>query len=351
MGPERKPPVLLPKEAKLEVAEGTECSTQTLYEGDKRCQCCKNWVVDYPEDLRVAVEDQLETKQKALVVRMSKNHDSDGGKPLVLHSVVVQSSSLKKTLGEVFEGFKGITPTLKKLVFRSPFRPFHHRWDRFTDILERQKRDDPDTAAYTQLLYDILDAEIRETRTEVADYLANRVIVYNLLWALFEPGVVVFSASQGLPRFYVVESREYDPKHNSFTVMAKFVDWDGSRFGYSTETLRIDGFVGTRGITELPLYPAEFHPSHEEVKENAIARGRKFQDLAGIHYRAHSGTITYNSERDNGTMERYVGLYLCYSHSNPADRNRRLDASLSTQPATCRGGTPKTGITTAAEGQ
>jgi hypothetical protein len=309
MGPERNPPVLLPKEPKLEVAEGAECSIQTLYEGNKKCTCCKNWVVDYPEDLRVAVEDQLETREKALVVRMSKNHNSDGGKPLVLHSVVVQSSALKKTLGEVFDGFKGITPTLKKLVFRSPFRPFHHRWDRFTEILERQKRDDPDTAAYTQLLYDILDAEICDTRAEVADYLANRVIVYSRLWALFEPGVVVFSESQGLPHFYVVESREYDQKNDGFIVTAKSVDWDGHRFGYSTATLRLETFAGTRSITELPFYPAEFHPSHEEEKANAIARGRKFQDLAGIHYKAYSGTITYTSGRNSAPVHRYVGFH------------------------------------------
>ncbi|KAK4148814.1 hypothetical protein C8A00DRAFT_38590, partial [Chaetomidium leptoderma] len=67
---------------------------------------------------------------------MGKNHDGDGGKPLVLHSVVVQNSSLKETLSEVFDGFKGIIPSLKKLVFKSPFKPFHHRWSRFTQILE-----------------------------------------------------------------------------------------------------------------------------------------------------------------------------------------------------------------------
>jgi hypothetical protein len=314
---ERKLLTSLPKteeEANLfEIAdsEGSECAIQTLYEGARKCQCCRNWVVDYPADLRVAVEDQLETKQKALVVRMAKNHDSDGGKPLVLHSVVVQSSSLRKTLNELFQGFKGITPSLKKLVFRAPFKPFHHRWDRFTEILERQKRDDPEAAAYTQLLYDVLDAEIRECRAEVADLLDNRVITYRLLWALFEPGVVAFAEHRGHQRFYRVERREYDPNMDSFfELKVKFVDWNGQRFGYMIKTIRIDSFAGTRDITGLPVFPAAFHPSYDEVKASAIARGRKFQELAGLHYMAYSGTIMHmhRGGRDRASMvERYVG--------------------------------------------
>jgi hypothetical protein len=327
MGPERTL-VNLPKteEANLfEIAdsEGAECAIQTLYEGDKKCQCCRNWVVDYPEDLRVAVEDQLETKQKALVVRMAKNHDSDGGKPLVLHSVVVQSSSLRKTLNELFQGFKGITPSLKKLVFRAPFKPFHHRWDRFTEILERQKRDDPEAAAYTQLLYDVLDAEIRDCRAEVADLLDNRVITYQLLWALFEPGVIVFGESRGHQRFYLVESREYDQERNAFlAVTAKYVDWDGHRFGYGTQCIQIKAFGGTKDITSLPVFPATFHPSYEEVKAAAISRGRKFQKLAGIHYMAYSGTIVYRTGRNkSNTVERYVSFQAPQpSTGYPADR-------------------------------
>lgn len=301
--------------ALLESVEGSECSIQTLYEGIQKCQCCKNWVNDYPEDLRVAVGEQLEARQKALVVRMAKNHGSDGGKPLVLHSVVVQSSVLKQTLSEVFDGFKGITPSLKRLVFRAPFMPFHHRWNRFTQILERQKQEDPDAAAYTQLLYDVLDAEIRDVRTEVADLLDHGVITYRLLWALFEPGVTVFAESCQQPRFSVVRSHEYNRQNQYFMVTTKFVDWDGDRFGYATEHVVIRHFEGTRAITELPWFPASFHPSCAEAKANAIARGRKFWELAGVHYRAHSGVISYRGPQ-NKIMERYVGLVLCTSYQS-----------------------------------
>ncbi len=314
MGPERQPPAHHPNtevqtNSALETVESSSCAVQTLYEGAPKCRCCKNWVIDYPEDLRVAVEDQLETKQKALVLRMSKSHDADGGKPLVLNSVVVQSSSLKKTLSEVFVGFKGITPSLKKLVFRAPFKPFHHRWSRFTEILERQKTDDPDAAAYTQLLYDVLDVEIRDVRANVADLLDNGVITYSLLWALFEPGMTVCAHVRGHQRFYVVESREYEDMEQNFVLQRRFIDWDGTRFGYVSEGIRIPRFPGTRGITELPAFPAAFHPNKEVAEASAVARGRLFEDLAGIHYKAYSGIMVYNGKRETReTIERQVSF-------------------------------------------
>ncbi len=70
--------------------------------------------------------------------------------PLVLDSAVVQSNSLKEILREVFVGFRGITLSLKKLVFRPPFKLFYHSWSRFTEILERQKTEHPDAERFVR---------------------------------------------------------------------------------------------------------------------------------------------------------------------------------------------------------
>ncbi|KAL2131486.1 hypothetical protein VTI74DRAFT_4974 [Chaetomium olivicolor] len=234
--------------------EGSQCAIQTLYEGEERCKCCKNWLAECPDDLRVAVENQHETKQKALVVRMCKRHGDDSSKPLVLHSIVFQSPSLKKTLAQVFEGYKGITASLKKLVFRAPFYPFYHVWERFTQILECQKQEDPETAN--------IHAAV----------------------ALFQPGVVFVAPSRGgEERFYVVVVCQYHGNGSGFSrVTARIVDWNGSGFGYRNEQIDINQFEGTRRITDLPVFPVKFDPSSEEAKTKAIARGRKFRYLAGI---------------------------------------------------------------------
>jgi hypothetical protein len=270
--------------------EGSQCTIQTLYEGASKCHCCINWVDDYPDDLFVKVEQQKQSKQKALIVRMRKSHQD--GKSLVLDSVLIQSQSLKETLVRVFEGYQGITPNLKKLVFRAPFRPFYYRWETFTRVLEDQKANDPEAASYSQLLYDVLDAEMRDTRDEVADLLENGVITHELLWSLFEPGERMIANFGSAPCFFVAQQSRVAPG-DIFEVQGKYVDWDGTKFGYVTTTLRIRSFAGTQQITELDVFPARFQPSLEDVESKVIARGKRFRDLKGFHHMAYSGNVTY----------------------------------------------------------
>lgn len=105
---------------------------------------------------------------------MRKKHGE--GRSLELDSIVVQSQSLKQTLGDVFDGYQGITPSLKKLVFRSPFRPFYHRWALLDSIFQRQKLQNLEAASYTKLLYDVLHGELRDNMAEIDDLVAHGVI-------------------------------------------------------------------------------------------------------------------------------------------------------------------------------
>ena len=206
----------------------------------------------------MAVEEQPGTKKKALVVRMRKNHRD--GKLLVLDSIIVQNSSLKKTLGEVFHAYEGITASLKKLVFRSPFHEFYYRWKGFTQMLEHQQQHNRSAAKYTRLLYDVLHAELRDDMTEVDDLISHGVVTYHLLWTLFEPGAHVMSKNHEKVRFYVVDSFEYRME-GFFSINVKFVDWDGHRFGYAEEGLTVREFAGTRSTTSLDVFPANCHPT------------------------------------------------------------------------------------------
>jgi hypothetical protein len=236
------------------------------------------------------IEQEEQSKQKALVVRKRKNHAE--GKSLVLDSLVVQSESLKATLARVLEGYQGITPNLKKLVFRAPFHSFYYRWENLKRVLEDQKTNDPAAAQYTQLLYDTLDAELRDERLEIADLLENGVMTYNLLWSLFEPGERVVARIDSHWRFFVATQSSVN-ETGIFEVRGKYIDWDGSKFGYASAILQVCPFEGTQRITELNVYPARFHPSLEEVTSEVMARGERFRDLHGFHHTAYSGDVSY----------------------------------------------------------
>ena len=70
---------------------------------------------------------------------------------------------------------------LKKLVFKAPFRPFYHRWNKFSDILKRQKKEDHPGYLFSQLLYKVLYAELRGKMAEIKDHMEQRIVTYNLL--------------------------------------------------------------------------------------------------------------------------------------------------------------------------
>ncbi|KAK1979345.1 hypothetical protein LZ30DRAFT_726568 [Colletotrichum cereale] len=276
-----------------DLTDGNKCEVQTLYEGPPKCQCCRNWVDEYPDDLRASVEQQPEVKLKALIVRMQKNHEE--GKPLVLDSIVVQNPSLKETLGEVFEGYAGITASLKKVVFKSPFHPFYYRWQHFKQTFERQKQNDQTAATFSQLLYNVLYAELHETMAEIKDHLGHGVITYPLLWALFEPGKLIVTTQPGGTRFYLVQSCGYTER--GMKVSVKFIDWDFDQLRYASGALNIRQFSGTKRIPELDVFPAEFLGARSKVEATAIERGIKFQNLRGFHYMAYTGLVGYRSDR------------------------------------------------------
>ncbi|KAG8157931.1 hypothetical protein KVR01_012203 [Diaporthe batatas] len=304
---------------------GSECAIQTLYEGPPKCECCKNWVEEYPVDLRAEIEQGEQSKQKALVVRMRRNHGD--GKALVLDSVVVRNQSLKRTLCEVFDGYQGITPSLKKLVFTAPFHPFHHRWAKFQQIFDRQKSEDPESASYTQLLYDVLHSELKDTRAEIADLVAHGVITYPLLWAIFEPGTRVVTVQDGQPdRFFIVSNYAYNREEGFkfFDMAATFVDWEGRQFAYTKSRMAIGQFNGTMAITQLNVMPAKFYPSREESEASAIARGRRFVELRGYHYAAYQGSFRFKARlhgQDPQDVDRQVDGRIVVDAASYIDSN------------------------------
>ncbi|KAK7917659.1 AAA family ATPase [Apiospora marii] len=269
-------------------SSGIECDVQTLYPGPPKCNCCTNWVEEYPENLKSSVEEQPESKRKALVVRMGLNHGE--GKPLALHSIVVQNQHIKDLLGDVFQGYGGITTTLNKLVFRAPFHPFYYRWTRFQSLLAQKKQEDAGASAYSQLLYNILQHELKETMEEANDMCAKGVITYKLLWAIFEPGTRVYSTLDGLDQFYLVRSSDYDPLSGCFRIVVFYTDHDGYNFGFATFTLDIPSFEETKDITSLNVHPTSFRDDEGLLEAALWARGKRFYDLRGVQYKGYLGS-------------------------------------------------------------
>lgn len=263
-----------------------ECSIKTLYEGPRKCSCCTNWVEEYPEDILELVGDAEDTKAKAIVARMKKNHGEEDGKPLMLDSIVIQSPLLKDFLAELFRDYEGITPQLKKLVLKAPFHAFYHSWESFRQLMDQRSSQDK---AYLMLLFNLLQPEIEPIKEEVADMVANNVISFNLLWTLFPPGQLLYSEVHSQGNISVLESCVN--MGMGFRIRAKYIDWDGESFGHAIRIINIVPFAETRPIYKLEVYPLHLHESPEAIKAHSIERGGKFRDLcSAVQHKTYVGS-------------------------------------------------------------
>jgi hypothetical protein len=134
------------KEQKETILVGMLVETKSLYQkkdSDNKYQ----WVLEEPTDAVDAAET-AETAKYAFLVRNKKSYDSR--KKYEIDSIIVQSPLLKKALGIALEKYPGVTTNLDRLVFKAPFAPFVHRWQRFADLLTTAE--DETTRTHLQLL-------------------------------------------------------------------------------------------------------------------------------------------------------------------------------------------------------
>ena len=281
---------------------GVEDNVKKLYEGPQKCSCCINWVEEYPDNLRENLLATNEVKQHAIVTKYMRNHKGD--KPLVLHSIDIQSSILKVVLEEVFEGYSGITTGLDNLSFAAPFQAFFRRLDRLEE--GSRNREDPKALYQTKLVYEIINNELKESVEIFKDLVAHKVITFEYLWALFTPGEMIRTEKD---RIFLLKDADYG-KSGGFTLWVRFIDWDGTQFGYDRATISIPKFDGTRPITDLEGYPASFDPGLDGVKATLVMKGKKFEELQGFHYMAHRGMVVEANAGvwSFGSETRHVGL-------------------------------------------
>jgi hypothetical protein len=271
---------IAPKDSK----EGMFSGIKNLYEGLPRCNCCINWVEEYPDDTKATLDDQAQ--RYALIVRNIKGHE--GTKPMYVCSIEVQSPLLKSILKEVFDGFEGITATLKSLTFRRPFAPFFHRWERFEKAAEHQ--DDELVLRHIQLLHEVLKEELQEKISTYQDLVAHQVMTFDFLWTIFVPGELLYSVQDGQDVMLKLQTSNYQGNPpRSFQISCKYVDWDGYEFGFRSSSLSIESFENTKPIFGLDIYPAKFHPIFKETKTRLETRGVQFEALKGYHFKEYHG--------------------------------------------------------------
>ena len=272
----------LGSEEEEEETSGRDGTVKTLYEGPSKCNCCINWVEDYPDNTKESNENTTEAGRHAILVRMKINHN--GSRPVSVHSVVIQSSLLKVVLQQIFDHYPEVAAELDDLVFEAPFRCFFHRWDRLEAYLKDTECQT--THEHLLLLHNIIQEELKEAVARYQDLTFHRLMRFNDLWMIFNPDVVVFltSAKKQGDRLGKLKSTSYQKKDGQWVFKLRLlgVAWDGDDIGYTRLSLSIPEYDGATPVRDLKAYPLNYHQCQNELCERLIARGQKYQGLARV---------------------------------------------------------------------
>ncbi|KAL1600811.1 hypothetical protein SLS60_007199 [Paraconiothyrium brasiliense] len=265
------------------------------------------WSTQYPTRAGPPAEDAY-SLQHALVARYKLSDDP--GKTLDLHSIVVQSPLLKKSLGKVLDGYPGITTELERVEINAPFECFVHRWDRLqaerVALTRKSKNASPvaaqmskDAVAHLEALYTTLESELASVIREKDDLIAHGVMRFEKLWTLFEPGCLVYQQRDGHDRVYKLKSAKIEQANTGrvYKLECQYVDFDGTNFGYNKESINIKEFKGTKKIAKFEAYPLEFYEGVEELKTRLMDRGAMFEAYKECRFVAYDGIATAKVHR------------------------------------------------------
>lgn len=232
---------------------------------------------------------------------------SEDGKRVQKVVVNINSQHLKDLLKGAVGSYPGVNLDTKDITLTQPCRLLYHYFDEIKEHGEKFEAGS-EAAAHYQVLVDHIQEEFGETIQEAHNLREQGVMSYQHLWTVFKPKTIAFARVLGqIQAFRVLDSHYQCGQSPRMNIQLQQVDFDGKRFGHRTEQLAIPAYLGAVSINKLDVVPRTFFPRVEEVEQRLIARGRRFEQYAGIHFAEHAAIAlehVYNSSRSDYDINR-----------------------------------------------
>ncbi|KZV97815.1 hypothetical protein EXIGLDRAFT_607520 [Exidia glandulosa HHB12029] len=123
----------------------------------------------------------------------------------------------------------------------------------------------------------------------------TKQVGWSSLTLLFKPNTIVYNFQSDVREDCLLIVREIDltfirKDYRRFAVVwCDAIRNDGTSFGYARQHFEIDEYKGVRGVTDLDIYPIEFHASGESILSSAKRRGGEIARLEPHWFREYDG--------------------------------------------------------------
>ncbi|KAG6839442.1 hypothetical protein C0991_002530, partial [Blastosporella zonata] len=228
-------------------------------------------------------------------VKSDQARKSHRKKPvLIVRRWIDKQGQLKKTLVNIMSPkLRDILTTLHGIhVDVSDANPevdrhilFHSR-KHFQERLNEEQCNgalDKDLIFELEAMVALIEEDYGSTTADVNRLISEGRITYDLLWALFPPGCLVYRRHPQLNQHQVMlyGTAEYTPIQNvsHFEIHCAILTNDGTHFGRAVIEATIKTFSGTVRIQDLDFLPLRCHPDHEKIYAHVVSRGAVFSRL------------------------------------------------------------------------
>ncbi|CAN8101660.1 unnamed protein product [Discula destructiva] len=224
-----------------------------------------------------------------------RRYDEDGD--LDDTCLYVNPRPLRQLLKDVIGDYPSDPIDVDDVQITAPYHSLFHYRKQLKEVGLKRFADDGDTVSLAQMKL-LLDWITSTFELEVAAHdrcltSESKAIAYDKLWTLFCPGTIIHAKLQNQDRASRVIDYEYTPDdidEPGLNITARFVDYDGDSFGERGVILFIPKFTGVREISSHDVKPLEFVEDADDIRQQLIARGRRFEELAaGQHFMEYRG--------------------------------------------------------------
>ncbi len=167
---------------------------------------------------------------------------------------------------------------------------FYHNRRALQEKLEEARKAIP---VEEDLVADLTEAaafaeeEHASTAATLEHLLAAGEITWELLWTIFPPNALVYRYHRLVEQHQIMKLRDMRQtklqvgKPKCWEFDCHIVVDDGDKFGLAYERFRMEiaEFTGARKITDLRLFPLQWHAKAEELRKAALEQGRRVTEL------------------------------------------------------------------------
>ncbi|KAL2131274.1 hypothetical protein VTI74DRAFT_5305 [Chaetomium olivicolor] len=220
-----------------------------------------------------------------------RSYDSEGD--LEGTSMYVNPQPLRQLLFDVIRNYPGNPINVDDVRIEAPYHPLFYYRTQLEEEGTKRFASDTESLEHLNLLLNWIKTHFE---ADIAAYERcvnsdHKVIPYDRLWTLFPPGTIAYCKLLTQNRAFRVLDNWYDTSEIApcLGLRADFVDYDGERLGTRRIELAVPKFTGTRELSELSTIPLDLLDDAADLREELVARGRKFEGYVGQHFLKYDG--------------------------------------------------------------